>query len=342
MYLLALTSFILSFCFVWLIKELLGKQLLDIPNERSSHIQPIPRGGGLGFIIAFLIVSIIANIFKLIPYSDLYCWLILTPLIIIGVLDDRFGLPSKIRYLVQLSTGIIAVYLYHPFPQPWLIDRGISGEILAIILTIIGFTALINFYNFMDGLDGLVAGCSVIQLGFLAIYFNQTFLWLLVTAILGFLYWNWHKAKIFMGDTGSTFIGAIVGIILLNSHQNISQTWSALAITFPLIIDAIYTLFCRLLRRENIFQAHRNHLFQRLQQSGWSHSQVAISYMSINLLIAISIINFKEMAAWGTLFGMVIVIAIGEIYLLVNRHLATTGRFHFPRKIEEIGRWGDG
>jgi UDP-N-acetylmuramyl pentapeptide phosphotransferase/UDP-N-acetylglucosamine-1-phosphate transferase len=251
----------------------------------------------------------------LISYQDLSFWFVLIPLIIIGVIDDHLNVTSSIRYLIQLISAIIAVYLYHSFPQPWLTNTGNIGELIAFLLTIIGFTALVNFYNFMDGLDGLVAGCSVIQLGFLAIYFNQPLWWLLVAAILGFLCWNWDKAKIFMGDSGSTFLGAIIPIILLNSNHNTVETWSALTITFPIIMDAIYTLICRLLRRENIFKAHRTHLFQRLEKSGWNHSQVALSYMTINILIVISIVNFGKMAAWGSLCGIIILIILAEIYL---------------------------
>ncbi|MGV2391304.1 MAG UNVERIFIED_CONTAM: hypothetical protein LVR29_33775 [Microcystis novacekii LVE1205-3] len=101
----------------------------------------------------------------------------------------------------------------------------------------------------MDGLDGLVAGCTAVQLGFLALYFQQPILWLLVAALVGFLLWNWSPAKIFMGDVGSTSLGAIVAMVLLNTQGNQGQAWSALTITFPLIGDAIYTLICRLLKK---------------------------------------------------------------------------------------------
>jgi Fuc2NAc and GlcNAc transferase len=160
---------------------------------------------------------------------------------------------------------------------------------IASLLTIIGMTAFINFYNFMDGLDGLVAGVTAVQLGFLALWLNQPILWLLVAALLGFLYWNWSPAKIFMGDVGSTTLGAVVAIAFLSSNNTPASAWSAIAITLPLIGDAIYTLCRRLLRGENIFKAHRSHLYQRLQQSGWPHAQVATTYMGITFLIALSL-----------------------------------------------------
>ncbi len=312
---LSLASFLISLLTVALIKQSFSQQLLDIPNERSSHTQPTPRGGGLGFIIAFAMTSAIAAALGIPSISLLSLWLVLIPLTIIGILDDRQGVPAAIRYLVQLSAASIAIAYFGSFPQPWLDSFGIAGQITAIALTAIGITALINFYNFMDGLDGLVAGCTVVQIGFLALYLNQPILWLLVAALLGFLWWNWSPAKIFMGDAGSTVLGATVAIALLDNSSNPARAWSALAITLPLASDAIYTLFRRLIRRENIFKAHRSHLYQRLQQSGWSHAQVSSTYIGVNLLAASSISIFGAMGAWLSLIGAIVAIMVGEIYL---------------------------
>ncbi|WP_017302673.1 MraY family glycosyltransferase [Spirulina subsalsa] len=300
-------SGLISFSITYLIKEYLSQKLLDIPNDRSSHTQPTPRGGGLSFIVAFLLTFTSTQLFPNPPtLQPLPLWLILTPLALIGFIDDRTNLPASIRYLVQLATAIIAIWHFGPLPLPSLI--------IAIPLTLIAFTALINFYNFMDGLDGLVASLTALQLAFLALYLQQPHWWLLVAALLGFLYWNWSPAKIFMGDVGSTVLGACIGIALLNSPTPL-QLWSALPITFPLIGDAIYTLIRRLLKKENIFQAHRTHLYQRLQQSGWSHGKVAIAYLLLTALIALLI---STLGSWGSLLSGGIVlgaIASGEIYL---------------------------
>jgi Fuc2NAc and GlcNAc transferase len=316
LYLLSAASFLISLLVVALIKQRFSQQLLDIPNERSTHSQPTPRGGGLGFVVAFALTSGLSY-FLLNPSLPLIpLWLSLIPLIIIGLLDDRQGVPSSIRYLVQLSSASIAVAFFGAFPQSWLLELGFGGKIMAIVLTIIGMTAIINFYNFMDGLDGFVTGCTAVQLSFLAIYFQQPILWLLVAALGGFLVWNWSPAKIFMGDVGSTSLGAIVAIVLLNANSNQSQAWSALAITLPLTGDAIYTLICRLLRKENIFQAHRSHLYQRLQKSGLSHSIVAIIYISLTLLIAVNINWGGTIGTWLSLPLILVAIIVGEIYLM--------------------------
>ncbi len=312
------SSFLISLSTVALIRESFSEQLLDVPNDRSSHTQPTPRGGGLGFIIAFAITSAIA-IFFASPSSPslqlLPLWLTLIPLAIVGLIDDRQGVPSSIRYLVQLAVAGMATFYIGAFPQPWLMEFGIFGQIMAIAITLIGITAMINFYNFMDGLDGLVAGCTAVQLGFQAFYLNQPILWLLVAALMGFMIWNWTPAKIFMGDVGSTSLGATVAFSLLSNHLNPSQTWSALAITLPLVGDAIYTLFRRLLNHEHIFTAHRSHIYQRLQQSGLSHGQVASIYIGLNILIAIAISIFGSIGAWYSLFAILGSIIFGEFYL---------------------------
>lgn len=315
-FLLVLTSFILSLVAVSLIKQRFSQQLLDIPNERSSHSQPTPRGGGLGFIIAFALTGFLTLLIT--PQGQItsqpYLWLVLTPLTIIGIIDDKQGVPAKWRYLVQLLAGGMAIACFGIFPQPWLTNLGTFGQIIAIVLSIIGMTALINFYNFMDGLDGLVASVTALQLGFLALYLNQPIFLLLVAALLGFLWWNWSPAKIFMGDAGSTVLGACVAIALLSSNEPL-KAWSALAVTLPLVGDAIYTLLCRLLRGENIFKAHRTHLYQRLQQAGWSHTQVAVAYLSATILIILALINLGIIGSCLSLLGVTLAIASGELYL---------------------------
>ena len=326
---LYIITILLSLLTVGWVKQRFSQNLLDIPNDRSSHSQPTPRGGGLGFIIAFAAISISTpilssylpesfpeNLFSIAsPQSFLLqLWAILTPLAIIGILDDKRNVPASIRYLVQLTAASIAILCFGPFPQPWLTSLGTAGTIIAIILTVIGITALINFYNFMDGLDGLVAGVTAVQLGFFALYLNQPIWCLLVAALLGFLWWNWSPAKIFMGDVGSTVLGAAVVIPMLNT-DNPTQAWTALAITLPLTADAIYTLVRRLMRRENIFQAHRSHLYQRLQQSGWSHGQVASNYIGGTMLIGMSILVWGVVGAWIGLALVVVGTIGGEVYL---------------------------
>jgi Fuc2NAc and GlcNAc transferase len=295
---------------------------LDIPNDRSSHTQPTPRGGGLGFCIAFLGTALGAwlgqllwpTLFTSLSPPPLKVAAVLLPLAIVGLVDDRYNLSAKIRYAVQLGTAAIALLCFGALPQPDFSLMPLAGVVLGGI-TLIGFTALVNFYNFMDGLDGLVASVTAAQLAFLAVYLQQPLWWLMVAALLGFLGWNWSPAKIFMGDVGSTVLGACVAIALIAPNADPMESWSAIAITLPLTADAIYTLIRRLLKGENIFQAHRTHLYQRLQQSGWSHRQVAGTYLGYTAIVAGLIWLGQGMGSLAAMGLSGLLILLGERYL---------------------------
>lgn len=322
-FVLLLCSCLLSLGITALVKQYLSNQLIDLPNERSSHTLPTPRGGGLGFIIAFAFTSIIyaslTNQFSLL----IALWVVLIPLVIIGFLDDRYNLPAAVRYLVQLTSASIGVAYFGTVPLPGISNLGIFGTILAVIFSVVGITALINFYNFMDGLDGLVASVTALQLAFIGFYLHEPFLWLLVAALVGFVWWNWSPARIFMGDVGSTVLGATVAIALLNNHSNSLQAWSAFSVTFPLIADAVYTICRRLLQKENIFKAHRSHLYQRLQKSGFSHQRVALIYLGLTVLYAIIDELLGSKAIKINLLLSIIAIVLGEIYLQNKTPLQT-------------------
>ena len=327
---LAIATFTFSLVGVLTIKQYAQSRLLDVPNHRSSHTTPTPRGGGLGFVIAFLCMATVASLgfqpiaWSLQPLQLAGLLLSLIPLATIGLLDDLGHISAKLRYGVQLGSGALAIICLGPFLGPWF-PEGSVGIVLAIGLTLFGFTALVNFYNFMDGLDGLVASVTAVQLGFLTLYLQQPIWWLLVAALLGLLYWNWSPAKIFMGDVGSTVLGASVAMALMHPQGDPSQKIAALAITLPLTADAIYTLVRRKLRGENIFQAHRSHLYQRLQQSGWSHRRVAIAYLLWTVVIAGLIGKFNLLGSSLSLLLSGVLIVSGEYYLKSQRGMISQG-----------------
>ena len=153
----------------------------------------------------------------------------------------------------------------------------------------IGITALINFYNFMDGLDGIVGGTSAVQLAFFAWYLHQPLWWLLVAGLVAFLLWNWPPAKVFMGDSGSTVLGGAVALALLQA-PDARTMWCAGAVTAPLVGDAVFTLLRRLVKREDIFEAHKSHIYQRLNQAGWSHGRVSSTYVALTLAIGVLVV----------------------------------------------------
>ncbi|MFN9644480.1 MAG: MraY family glycosyltransferase [Cyanobacteriota bacterium] len=272
------SSFLLSFLMVALILPQLRKKLLDSPNQRSSHLIATPRGGGLAFVI-------IGSLFSLIYSSGITRWIpvLCIPLSVIGILDDYKDLPASWRYFTQVITATALI----------LITR-IDLSIWQIPVYIIMITAIINFFNFMDGLDGIVAGCSVFL-------FAATSNWALSGSIFGFLIWNWSPAKVFMGDVGSTFIGAVFAGIALQESSKQSMI-GILLLGFPLFADAAVCVMRRLYHRKNIFQAHKQHLYQRLNQAGWSHSKVATLYIiAVGLLMVVKLL-------WGTTFMVALII----------------------------------
>ena len=159
-------------------------------------------------------------------------------------------------------------------------------EIFIYLFLILFGTALINFFNFMDGLDGFMSGNISIFLLILILNFDPALI-PLSGSLLAFTFINWHPAKIFMGDCGSTFLGAICFYAIIN-RDNISDSLGLLIIISPIMLDALFTLIRRFLAGQNIFDSHRLHLYQRLNQSGMSHSKVSIIYMSALLALAFS------------------------------------------------------
>ncbi|MGB5634461.1 MAG: glycosyltransferase family 4 protein [Waterburya sp.] len=326
-------------CTGCLVNYLSPELLLDIPNQRSSHKKPVLRAGGLGFIVAFAITGTIFTVFNhydsdvvlnnLFPHLSTSAkfgqiCLILLPLTITGFIDDLQDVAASIRYLVQLLAAGLAVIFWGPIPLSSLTDWGIGGSIIAIVISLIAITANINFYNFMDGLDGLIASVTAFQLTFIALYLQQPIFLLLAAALAGFVYWNWSPAKIFMGDVGSTVLGATIAIALLSSAQSPLLAWSAFTVILPLLGDVIYTLIRRLLKQENIFQAHRTHIYQRLHQSGWSHAQVTTVYV---ILTAIAGMIIEVSGIWSIIFNLLLTIsaiAIAETYIFSKTNSKTT------------------
>ena len=153
-----------------------------------------------------------------------------------------------------------------------------------IILLIIG-TAIINFVNFMDGLDGLIVSNFIVILVFSSIL-SEKYIFLMIGTLFGFLFFNWHPAKVFMGDVGSTFLGAIFFGILANSNSA-NDSFLLFLITFPILGDAFICVLRRFFMGHNIFLPHKLHLYQRLNQAGLSHSTISILYATLTLFISL-------------------------------------------------------
>jgi len=281
---------LLSTFFSWfLIKKFLPKfekYLIDEPNKRSSHIKPTPSGGGLVFVILGTISSIILG-----------NWLITLclPIAIVGFIDDKYRLPSLFRYFVQVLTVSALIFQtnFNSFANS-------DFAVLYFIFYLFLGTAIINFINFMDGVDGLVSGCVLII--FLSFFFNDNFyLAGLLGALIGFLIWNWQPAKIFMGDIGSTFLGTVYLIPLFSSNSKLDLLTSLL-IALPLLGDAFFCVIRRFINKEPIFKAHKKHLYQRLNQAGISHSNVSMLYIGSSSLLLLSNIFIGQIGLLITSF----------------------------------------
>ena len=264
---LALVAALLTALLTWALIPLLRRRLLDRPNARSSHATPTPRGGGLAFVL--VATALAATNGALWP-------LLCLPLALVGVLDDRHNLPAGLRYGVQALTAVALVALA-PLPLPWWLWP----------LALLSVTAVINFVNFTDGLDGLVAGCLAVLLAVAAVQLQAGWLWAAVGALLGFLVWNWSPARVFMGDVGSTWLGAIYAAAVLQAATPTAQP-GLLLVGFPLLGDACSCVLRRLHAGQPVVQAHRLHLYQRLQRAGWPHSRVSGLYVSATAVLGVA------------------------------------------------------
>ena len=277
-----ITSFILSLLLTNYFIPIFNKSIIDIPNLRSSHREIKPTGGGVIFFTLVLIYSFFLD-FKL----PICC----IPLVVLGLIDDRYKINALIRYLVQILTILLILYIIQIDNFNPIISNEIWLSIGTLSITLIFGTGMINLINFMDGIDGLVAGSMIIVFSTICFVLKDTTLIPIIGTLIGFIFWNWEPAKIFMGDAGSTFLGAIYAGIILSTN-NINQSIFMILINTPLLADSIICIIRRLIAKQNIFKPHRLHLYQRLYQAGWSHSKISILYIFATSSLSILYILF--------------------------------------------------
>jgi Fuc2NAc and GlcNAc transferase len=267
------------------------RQVLDIPNGRSSHTRPTPRGGWLAIVGTVLIaVTVEALAAPDWPALTLICFLGgLTLVAVIGWLDDLHSLTSRLRLVVQLVAALLllvgAVRLISPGPVNPAIAVGYA------ILGAFWLVGLTNAYNFMDGIDGIAAGQAVVAgVGWALVgaITQQPFVsvvgLIVAAACLGFLFHNWPPARIFMGDVSSGFLGCMFGFLALGASKGKLELFAAgAALVWPFLFDTTFTLLRRLCHKENIFAAHRSHLYQRLVLAGLNHQSVTLLYLVLAL-----------------------------------------------------------
>jgi UDP-N-acetylmuramyl pentapeptide phosphotransferase/UDP-N-acetylglucosamine-1-phosphate transferase len=271
-------------------------RVMDVPNDRSSHSRPVPKSGGIAFVATFLIGSLIiyfvADVARI---DDRYFWgyvISAVLLAIVSFVDDVTQKTFFVKVLTQmvcvgvvLTSGVVLTRLAIP---PW-------GEVelgwVGYVLTFLWILGLTNAYNFMDGLDGLAAGVAVIAAAFLcaiALQQKSVFVYIssyvLLAGAAGFLIFNFPPAKIFMGDIGSAFLGfTFATLAVIGSSLDLGRLsfYIVPMLLFHFIFDTFFTFARRLARGEKIHLAHRTHLYQLLNRTGYSHKAVSLFHYAV-------------------------------------------------------------
>ena len=283
-----LILFFFSLVLTIFIKQIaIKKSLLAIPNERSSHVKPIPHGGGIAIAITWFLGLVYLFIYKGLDTKLFEALMVGTVLSVVSFLDDLYELKPTTRLLIQAFVSIFGLYLLGGLVQVDIGFFSIKNQILTNMLAFFGIMWFINLYNFLDGIDGY-AGSEAIFLALSGwLFFGGAHFLVLVASVAGFLIFNWHRAKIFMGDVGSTLLGYTIAIFTLY-YQNNGVSIFIWLILFGLFwFDATLTLVRRYLNHEKLSLAHRKHAYQRLVQSGFPHDQVVFFALSINLVLLI-------------------------------------------------------
>lgn len=264
------------------------RQLLDYPNERSSHSNAVPRMGGAAFGLVILIWAVALLLWF--NEGTVPIWAALfagTGIYLLGVADDFFSLPSVIRLVVQ---GALAAGLLATMGGRMPVLAGIPNSLVwaTLWLWLVGLT---NAYNFMDGIDG-IGGLQAVVAGAYWMFASGgtrspvgIIGGCIACAASGFLWLNWRPAKIFMGDAGSTLLGFLFAALPLLAgmeKQGQLEKWKEVAaaalVVSPFLLDTCATFIRRIYKRENIIEAHRSHLYQRLVDKGHSHQFVSVLY----------------------------------------------------------------
>ncbi len=275
------------------------KSLFDVPNQRSSHTIPTPRIGGVGILLGTLSAWAAACLlFGVQPSKPLlYTIAALIAGAFVGLADDIRGLPTAVRlalYLVcamgSVAFGASVRVLY--IPGGGTVSLGSVGGTIFSALFVAWYT---NLFNFMDGINGIAGTAALVTMTALAVLFasggylsEASFSAAAAAACLGFLPFNFPKAKVFMGDGGAVFLGMAAGAFSLHAvNRGLISTHGVVLLMYPFVFDATFTLFRRMIRKEKFWAAHRSHLYQQLCDLGFSHTRITLLYFGVGVLCAL-------------------------------------------------------
>ncbi len=315
---------------------------VDVPkDERRMHKKPIARLGGLaifsGFIMTLMfgLISTFIGVIGITPNQQLLGMLVGVFIIVgMGIVDDIKQLGPKIKFVFQILAAIAVVWISgdkisiitNPFSST---GTSVISDFIAYPLTIFWIVGITNAINFIDGLDGLAAGVSSISylsLMFIAILYGEVqtamIIAILAGATLGFLPYNFNPAKIFMGDTGSTFLGFTLGVI---SIQGMMKTYAAISIVIPILVlglplfDTTFAILRRLIQRKPIMAADRGHLHHRLIDMGFSQRQSVVTMYAVSGALGLVAIVLADK---GALSAVVLIIALSIFVIAGSRYMS--------------------
>jgi Fuc2NAc and GlcNAc transferase len=269
-------------------------KIFDIPNNRSSHDVPTPKGGGVSIVVLLMMTIMVLSFYDLIDKDILMSLSIgLIIVSIIGLIDDYKNLPILIRAIGYIVAIMISLKYIGELTSVEVNNNslylGYSGYIFSVLFVF----WLTNLYNFMDGTDGFAGIQTICVSMFIGVILYLSghmslaiILFCVASSTIGFLYWNWAPAKIFMGDVGSCTLGFLFGLLAIYMEKNgIISIVVWIILLAPFIGDATFTLFKRIINREKWYEAHNSHAYQKLYQLGISHSKLAIGLLITNVFI---------------------------------------------------------
>ena len=296
----------------WFRRWSLKREIIDVPNERSSHTVPTPRGGGL---VIFAVSVLTLLIYSMIHGENFYWAYILGAGLVaaVSLLDDiREISPFKRIVCHGLAAGV-SVWVYGGFEWLWIpfygiVHLGFLGSVIAFLWIV----WLINAYNFMDGIDGIAATQSItagIGWGLAGFFYSFDdigfYAGVLASSSIGFIFLNWQPARIFMGDVGSAFLGFSFAVLPLLALKRMSDPtlasivpWIGVFLVWFFVFDSFYTLIGRLFRGAKIWQPHREHIYQKLVIGGLSHALVTTIYGTASLILVL-VLTAAMRSSWG-------------------------------------------
>ncbi len=325
-YLALVVAFVASILLTPLVKRLAYRLgAVDKPNYRKVHDHVMPRLGGLAIFVAFLIGVVILR-----PMDESMIAILIGSFVIIvtGVLDDMYEISPKAKLLGQ--TLAAAIVIFFGDIQIEFINLPFGGELnfgyLSIPLTLIWIIGITNAINLIDGLDGLAAGVSTIALLTLAaMAFIMGNVFVLAIALLlaasssGFLFYNFHPAKIFMGDTGSLFLGFMISVLALLGFKNVAFV----SLVIPIIMlgvpisDTFFAIVRRLLNKQPPFSPDKSHLHHRLMSIGFTHRQTVLIIYGIAAMFGLAAIIFSMAKLWGAILLIAVLLIAIELFVEV-------------------------